>query len=337
MLWVAAFAAWTADWMVQPMPFLLERSMRRVPMCLFGFASCWFMVGILDRLADRTWSVRLSAALALCSLASVAYASANAVVFDVINPLWGPASLPEVFQLALTIAWVFVAWTALYFAIAADADARDARVGLSDARAAEQRARNQALAQQISPHFLFNALNVVSGLILDGAPARAERVTVALASLLRRSLETEAEGFVTFGEELDAAHRYLEIEEARFGHRFLVVDNVSADLREIPVPPMILQPLVENAIKHGVGRSSKLVILSIGATRCGRNLEIRIADDASPDPLSTRSPGLGFGQRSVGERLSLLYGPAASMTCGEVQGAGYQVRLTVPLEPSKRA
>lgn len=337
MLWIAAYAAWTADWMVQPMPFLLERSIRRVPMCVFGFACCWAMVGLLDRLAGRPWSVRLPAALTLCAVSSVAYALLNSVVFDVIRPLWGPASLPDVFQLALTIAWVFIAWSALYFAVAADADARDVRLDLSDARAAEHRARNQALAQQISPHFLFNALNAVSGLILDGAPAKAERVTVALAELLRRSLESDAQDFVSFGEELDAVHRYLEIEEARFENRFRVIEQVPADLRKLSVPPMILQPLVENAIKHGVARSTELVTLTIGATRKDRQLEISIVDDASPDPLSTRAVGMGFGQKSVGERLMLLYGPLATFVCGKAPEAGYEVRLTLPLRASGHA
>jgi two-component system LytT family sensor kinase len=329
MVWVAAYAAWTADWMVDPMPHLLARSLRRVPMCLFGMACCRVMAMLLDRLAARPWRWRLLTALALSFVASALYAALNTLVFYVIVPLWGSTSLAETLQLAVTVAWVFLAWCALYFAIAADAEARDSRLRLAAAREAGLRARHQALAQQVNPHFLFNALNAVSGLILEGAPAKAERVTMALAGLLRRSLDSDGRERVTLGEELDAVHRYIEIEQMRFEDRFRLVEDVPAGVRQFLVPALILQPLVENAVKHGVARSSRPVTVTIAALACGGRLEISVGDDAEPDVETSSPTASGIGEANVRERLALLWGPAAGLACGR-EDRGYVARITLP-------
>jgi LytS/YehU family sensor histidine kinase len=330
MVWIIAYAAWTADWMVGDMPFVAERALRRIPLCLFGAACCWGIKIALDRLSGKRLETRLLAALGLCAAASAAYAALNTIVYYAIAPLWGSTNLNEVFQLSLVVAWVFLAWTALYFAIRSDSDARDARLRLADAETAALRARNQALAQQISPHFLFNSLNTVSGLIMDGEPARAERVTVALAGLLRRSLETDAREHVTLGEELDAVHRYLEIEQSRFESRLRVDARIPDELRGLAVPPMILQPLVENVVKHGVARSTGPVCLSIAAERSGDNLRIAISDDVIPDSTAAPPPGTGTGQANVRQRLALMYGDRASLLCAAMPGRGYKAELVMP-------
>jgi hypothetical protein len=201
LLWIATYAAYTADWMIGGMmPFAAERALRRIPICLFGAICCWGIKLLLDRSASQRVVGRVGTAFGLCLLASLAYAAVNTLVFYIIHPIWGGVTFIDAFEPSLTVSFVYFAWTALYFAIDAEAKARDARLRLADAQTEALRARNQALAQQISPHFLFNALNTVSGLIIEGEPARAERVTIALAALLRRSLETDAQDFVSLGE-----------------------------------------------------------------------------------------------------------------------------------------
>lgn len=330
MVWVVAYAAWTADWMVGDMPFVAERALRRIPLCLFGGICCWEMKVVLDSMADRRLGAKLSAAFGLCVAASASYALLNTIAYYAIAPLWGPTNVNEIFQLALVVAWVFFAWTALYFAIRSDSDARDVRLRLADAETATLRARNQALAQQVSPHFLFNALNTVSGLIIEDRPERAERVTVALAGLLRRSLETDCAERVPLGDELDAVRRYLEIEESRFEDRLIVDEQVSDELLSLEVPPMILQPLVENAIKHGVAQSSRPVRLNVSAERAGEALRIRVSDDARPEPGAAQPSGTGLGQTNIRQRLALMYGDGASLTAEVLPGGGYVALLTIP-------
>lgn len=331
MVWLTAYAAWTADWLLEPMPFMLQRSLLRIPMVLFGAGLCGAMAFGLGRLAARPFPSRVAAAFGLVALASTVYALANALMFHVIAPWWGPAYAGEWQQEAIVVAWVFLAWTALYFAIDADAGRRDASLRLASAEAASLRAQNQALAQQISPHFLFNALNAASGLILEGEPQRAERVLMALSNLLRRSLESDERETIPLREEIEAVQRYLEIEEARFEDRLRFVDAVPDAARGLLVPPMILQPLVENAVKHGVARTRHVVTLTLEAKREGGDLLVTVADDAEPDAGAADMASTGIGQGNVRRRLALLYGDRAGLDAGPRE-RGYAARLRLPAD-----
>jgi len=329
-VWAIAYVAWTADWFIGPDHHVVERALRRIPLCIVGAAICWTIRALLDRRLGDPIGRRLAGAFGMCIAGALLYTGLNTLVFYVLKPVWGHTTLGAALQTAMMIVWVFFAWCALYFAIDGLLEAADAKLSLADARTASLRARNHALAQQVSPHFLFNALNTVSGLILDGEPARAERVTMALAALLRRSLDTDTREFVTLGEELDAVHRYLEIEENRFVDRLTVVESVPAELRELQVPPLILQPLVENAVRHGVARTSGVVCLEVAARTEGGMLRVVVADDAVPVEGAGETSGGGIGQVNVRERLGLLYGAAASLRCSGRPEGGYVCELILP-------
>jgi LytS/YehU family sensor histidine kinase len=332
MVWVAAYAAWTADWIIQPMPHLLERSLLRVPTCLFGASLCLGIAGCLRCLSSITAGWRAGIAIMLCCAAALVYSVSCSVVFYILIPLWGPISASEALAGALTEAWVFLAWLALFYAIEADAVARDSRLALAEARTAEQRARNQALAQQINPHFLFNALNAVSGLILEGDGKRAERVTMALSNLLRRSLEQRDGELVPLAEEIEAQRRYLEIEQVRFEDRLRFVDAIPDGLMGRLVPPLILQPLIENAVKYGVARSTRPVTIIVTALLDGDILEIRVEDDAKVNEagVGVVTPGAGIGQKNTRHRAILQFGDSASLSCVKLPDRGYRCILRLP-------
>ena len=336
-VWLIAYVAWTADWMIGPDHHVLERALRRIPLCAFGAGCCWMIRRILDRMATRPIGPRLAAASAMCVAGALTYSGLNALVFYVVSPIWGHTTVGGTLQNAMTIVWVFFAWAALYFAIDGNVEAGNARLRLADAHSASLRARNHALAQQVSPHFLFNALNTVSGLIVEGEPARAERVTLALAGLLRRSLDTDTREFVPLGEEMDAVHRYVEIEENRFEDRLTVAEDVAPALRDIAVPPLILQPLVENAVRHGVARSTGPVRIRIDAALADGKLRIAVHDDARPAPGAPAATGGGIGQPNVRQRLELLYGGLAALRCGACPSGGYLCELAIPVGPHARA
>ena len=329
-VWLIAYVAWTADWMIGPDHHVLERALRRIPLCAVGAGLCWTIRRALDRMAGRPIRARLAAACALCLAGALAYAALNSLVFYVVSPVWGHTTVGGTLQNAMMIVWVFFAWAALYFAIDGNLEAGDARLRLADANSAALRARNHALAQQVSPHFLFNALNTVSGLIIEGEPARAERVTMALSGLLRRSLDTDSREFVTLREEMDAVHRYIEIEQNRFEDRLNVVESVPEGVLGLAVPPLILQPLVENAIKHGVARSKGMVKVTISAEATDQTLLVVISDDAHPVGHAIDGAGGGIGQANVLQRLELLYAGRASLDCGNMPEGGYRCALTIP-------
>jgi signal transduction histidine kinase len=194
----------------------------------------------------------------------------------------------------------------------------------------------RALRAQINPHFLFNALTTI-GYLIQTAPGRALHTLMRLTALLRAVLRSEGE-YTTVGRELDVIEAYLDIERARFEQRLRVSIEVPAPLRGIPIPPLVLQPLVENAVKHGIANKQIGGEVAIRAT-----VEQR-GDDTQYLVLSVRDTGAGTtpsairaGRRSgvgldnVERRLSCLYGPAASLSVRTALDEGTIVELTLPL------
>src|SRR5262249_14416448 len=155
------------------------------------------------------------------------------------------------------------------------------------------------LRYQINPHFLFNTLNALSSLILQGDNARAERMVLSLSNFLRVSLENAPGDRLTLAEELAAQRQYLAIEQERFGERLNLGVSVPADLQDALVPGLILQPLIENAVKYGVARTRRSVAVEITAEAQDGTLTVSVRDDATPDTVGAGAPSapqtLGVG------------------------------------------
>lgn len=330
-VWLLAFAVWTADSMVAPPPHALERALRRALACAGGFGICLLMGRALQAWAGRGLAARLGLAAALCALGALAYASFNHLIVFTIAPRWGGAGLMDMLDNAMMDVWVFVAWTALYFSLASDAEARSDRARLAQVQALALDAQNRMLLHQINPHFMFNSLNALSSLILQKDTAQAEGMVLALSAFLRRSIDTNLPDRNPLGYELDEQRRYLGIDQIRFGDRLRFQDRVAAELRGAMVPSLILQPLVENAVKHGVARTEDEVTIEVRAERQGGELVIEVRDDARVSG-ATVLPRLGVGLSNVRGRLQALYGEAAALECERLQPAGFRARLRLPLE-----
>ena len=281
-LWSVAWIAWTADWLLTPMEFTGERALRRIPVCLLGALLCWGMSRLLGVASDRGLVRRLVLAFVLCVGASLIHGAFSELIFSVIAPHWDAASIEDWLVSAMTNFWVFAAWSALYFALDYDIAARDSRQALADAHADLLEAQNLALVRQVDPHFLFNALNTVSGLIEEGSHERADLTTLALARMLRGTFQRDLPPLRSLGTELAAQSAYLDVQMARFPDRFTFVDGVPAALRMREVPTLILQPLIENAFTHGVARSERRVTLQVTAHEKDGRLVIAVRDDAAP-------------------------------------------------------
>jgi two-component system LytT family sensor kinase len=329
-VWVAAYFAWTADWLLFPMGHTLERALRRIPVALMGAALCWAMVAPLRAASAWPLTRRVALAAGLCAVAALLEQGFSMLVFYVIAPRWGTATWLDVLSGAMSESWVFLAWAALYFTLDYDSRARSADLALADAHAAVAEARNRALLQQIDPHFLFNALNTVSGLILEDQPQRANRTVMALSRLLRGSLERDLPAFRPVADELAEQGGYIEVQAARFEDRFRFVDTVPTTLRDWPVPSLILQPVIENAFTHGVACTEGLVTLTVAAGQDGERLRLTVVDDARP--ISPR-PGSGLGLDNVRRRLAAFYGETAQLHAGPADPQGWRVELVIPRPP----
>jgi two-component system LytT family sensor kinase len=191
-------------------------------------------------------------------------------------------------------------------------------------------ARVEALASQINPHFLFNTLTSISSLIRSN-PETARTVIVKLSGLLRRLLRSR-DHFVTLREELESIDEYLDIEVIRFGPQLKVDKHISADTLETIVPSMILQPLVENSIKHGFSRKVGGGRILLRSFRQNGNAIIEVEDDGlgmTREQLSTALSD-GIGLSNVNERLAVIYGAAYQLQLSSAPGVGTVIRLEIP-------
>ena len=196
-------------------------------------------------------------------------------------------------------------------------------------------ARLEALSNQINPHFLFNTLTSISSLIRS-QPDTARALILKLSRLLRRLLSSR-EQFVTLREELASIDEYLDIETARFGPRLAVDKEISADSLELIMPSMLLQPLVENSIKHGIAHKVGGGRVTIRSRRDGEDAIIEVADDGAGMPATgSDERGGGIGLRNVDERLRVIYGENYHLRFESTPGHGTCARIRIPVLDAPR-
>jgi two-component system LytT family sensor kinase len=191
-------------------------------------------------------------------------------------------------------------------------------------------ARIEALASQINPHFLFNTLQSISSLIRS-KPETARMLIVKLSALLRRLLRSQ-DHFVPLRDELEAVDEYLDIECIRFGNQLVVEKEIAPDTLDRVVPSMLLQPLIENSIKHGFAAKVDPGRILLKATRQAGCVVIEVIDNGAGIPAE-RLGGVmdhGIGLRNVNERLRVIYGASCQLRLHSVAGVGTSVRLEVP-------
>ena len=233
----------------------------------------------------------------------------------------------------------FAAWSAFYLATKAQAEVLTAQRRAAEAESAAQAAQVRALRYQINPHFLFNTLNSLSSLVMAGRPEEAENMILKLSTFFRSSLSLDPSADVTLGQEIDLQRLYLDIEKIRFPERLRFEIDVPEDLANTPVPPLILQPLVENAIKYGVSATRDPVLLTISARHLdGGRIQIdvtnRLAEAGPTVPAAVPAhEGTGVGLANVCQRLEAHYGDRADCRFGPIPG-GYQVSIALPIKDS---
>lgn len=215
------------------------------------------------------------------------------------------------------------------------------REAVEKARAVEQVRRElaeaelRALRAQIHPHFLFNTLNSIASLIASD-PRAAEDTTTRLADLFRYTLTASEREHVRLADELEFLRNYLEIERTRFGDRLAVEEEIEPGLEATPVPALLLQPVVENAVRYAVSDRSEGARVRMSARRDGATLVLEVSDNGPGMDGAAASTGTGFGLHSVRERLRLA-GPPNAIEIESTPGRGTRVRLTLPLQPRTAA
>lgn len=215
----------------------------------------------------------------------------------------------------------------LYSAIAALRATFEARDRLQQQQALLAQAQLAALRLQIEPHFIFNALNAVTGLIREKKDGDAVTLIAALGDLLRRVTDHSERQFVTIEDEVEFIQKYLAIQERRFAQRLRYRIEIPATLMKAQVPDFIVQPLVENAIKHGIAKRAKGGELTLSAARSGNLLTLSVANDGPPLPDPVRE---GVGLSNTRRRLAVLYGQAQSLTLQNDAASGVLATVSLP-------
>jgi two-component system LytT family sensor kinase len=237
-----------------------------------------------------------------------------------------------------TVSWMFffMAWSAFYLAIQAQGQALRAQKRAAEAEGAAQAAQLRALRYQVNPHFLFNTLNSLSSLVMTGRNDRAEAMLLALSTFFRSSLSLDPAADISLAQEIDLQRLYLEIEKARFPDRLQVEIDVPAKLESAQLPAMILQPIIENAIKYGVSKTRQKVLIRIkGEVLDGGRMAISISNQLAKGgknelPAATHE-GTGLGLSNVCQRLETRFSGRADCRFGPMTGGGYKVTLTMPV------
>jgi signal transduction histidine kinase len=235
------------------------------------------------------------------------------------------------------VVWLFffAAWSAVYLAAVSQSQALNLQKRAAAAESAAQLAQVRALRYQVNPHFLFNTLNSLSSLVMTGRPTEAEEMILKLSTFFRSSLSLDPTADVSLAEEIELQRLYLDIEQVRFPRRLKVEIDVPDALATTRLPALILQPIVENAIKYGLGKTRDKVTLRIAAEEPlpGR-LRIEISNYGGTALKSPRKPippaGTKVGLANVEQRLSARFGRAAGVEHGPLEGGGYKVALTLP-------
>jgi two-component system LytT family sensor kinase len=283
-----------------------------------------------------TWLVHAVVATAIHAV-SVAWTSCLEVLF---NPYALPKGPGEFSQL-----WTSKFYNGMFAAVVLyaiiltaghliESSARLSRQQTETARLSEQlsRSRFDALQRQIEPHFLFNTLHSIAGLVRENRNDAAVTMIARLSEFLRRVIEDSSHQLASLADEMAFLEQYLEIQKVRFADRLQVSVDIPRELLPAPVPTLMLQPMVENAIKHGIGKRVQGGAIRISASRRNGTLTISVYNDGPGLPANWDTHGSGVGLSNVRARLQSLYGDGFGLTMHDRAPGGVEVLVSVPVK-----
>jgi two-component sensor histidine kinase len=316
-LFVTLFFAWVP--MMLTTPLILELARQFPPTRLH---------------VAKTWVVHLSAWCGICLISS-----AWVAVFEhALNPWADPHGPPPFVDRAVVrfttglISYLVFYVATLGVGYALDSRRRLAREQTQIAQLSEalSKAQLDALRRQIEPHFLFNTLNTIAGLIRENRNDGAVKMIAGLSDFLRRVIEDHNRQEVPLSEEVEYLQKYLDIQKVRFANRLAVQLEVPSDLLQSQVPSLILQPMVENAIKHGIAKWAQGGEIRISASRSNGTLTLKVYNDGPSFSEGSQNISTGVGISNVRTRLEHLYGTAFELNLRNQGPHGVEASVSLP-------
>jgi hypothetical protein len=331
-IWVTAYVVFTIQQLMMAQPgakwwFLVPRALS----CGAGVVISFGIVTVQRKLRSYSLATRSVAAVGLSILGTAVLAGLNFPIFlpfmqkGTVSPFWFGYSWDFLARL-----WIFASVSGIALAFSYLADVRDREERIAILQSLAHAAQLTALRNQLNPHFLFNALNSIAGLISTGEARQAESMTENLSDFLRLSLALDPQRLISLREELRLQELYLNIQQVRFPDRLNVSVEVPAELEDALVPSLITQPLIENSIKHAVAQSTKTVELRIAARAAGDRLELIVEDGGGNAPEAPVKGGR-LGLANVSERLAAHFGAEAGVDSGRTEDGGFRNVILLPL------
>lgn len=225
---------------------------------------------------------------------------------------------------------LFFGWSCLCISLLFSFELHDRALRLAAVREEALSAQMRALRYQVNPHFLFNTINSIAGLIEEGATLRAERMALSLSTFLRTTLALDPMHDVSLADELRLQEEYLGIEQERFSDRMRYAIDAPDEVRQALVPNLILQPLIENALKHGVGRSSAPTAIHITAWREHNSLWIMIDNNVCASSQTATVQGFGIGLKNVSDRIQTRFGDQGCFDAGITENGLFKATIRLP-------
>lgn len=340
---IITLRAAVSDWPAQE-----ELALRRVIVTLFGIGITYILYRLLRLFEDKALSTRIITAFAGAIPCAIAIAIFNYYMFNVYDPqsLFDEAhmekmreymekenfALQAIVEDSVSRFFFMISWASLYLTLSYASEVRTVERKAARFAQAAQDAELRSLRYQVNPHFLFNTLNSLSTLVMRSQPEEAEEMILNLSKFYRSSLSGDPLEDVALSEEVHLQKLYLDIEAVRFPKRLKTETDVPAELDDVLVPGLILQPLVENAIKHGVAHSKRPVTILISARTEGDFLKLTVADDGEVQPKN-KANGMnnGIGLANVRDRLETRFGSQAQLKTSYPETGGFVAELTMPL------
>ena len=328
LFWIAQYSFLTTMLLIRSVEdaigYLVPRAVVTSCGALFSLAILWVQLRVRHR------SLRLRSLIAgLLALAgATAHSLANELTF--LTLLGSTSTLRDFAWNMFSNLWLYTSMSVILLALTYAFDLREREMRIAALRDVANAAQLRALRFQLNPHFLFNALNSIASLISRARNREAETMTECLSDFLRSTMRLDPVGEIPLGEEIALQSLYLEIEKARFPERLVVELDVPGELGSAMVPNLITQPLIENAVKFAVARSTAPVTLRISARREGNTLVLAVADDGG-DAERSETKGSNIGLANVAERLRLHFGDEGSLAAGPLAPRGFQAELRLPL------
>ena len=323
-IYTVAFIASEAPWRLFPVRMVNQ---------IIGILLCGGLYGVLRMTRRRSLTAQMLSGGAASLVAGLLYAASVPLLLDL---MLGDAKPPldlsfgSITSIGANFFGVFFGWCVAVLALTYGHAVQVSERRRQEAQKLAAEAQQRMLRYQLNPHFLFNALNAVSHLVLARRNDQAEAALMGLSAFLRRTLSASPLDFSPVDEEFDALREFFSIARIRFGDRLSMMTEIQPGAGDALVPSLILQPLVENAVKFATDEGGHPMRVELIARCEGETLVLEIHDDGRGDAASEE--GLGLGLRNVRQRLAAAYGQAANLSVDRMEGHGYRAVIRLPLE-----